>query len=80
LLPRADELVLTRVAMERSADPATMARWVAGSVPHRVIGDARSALRLLYDGAAPDDIVVVAGSLYLLGEIRPSALELAKMT
>jgi dihydrofolate synthase / folylpolyglutamate synthase len=80
LLPSADELVLTRVAMERSADPANIARWVAGSVPHRVIGDARSALRLLYDGAAPDDIVVVAGSLYLLGEIRPSALELAKMT
>jgi dihydrofolate synthase/folylpolyglutamate synthase len=80
LLPRADELVLTRVAMERSADPNIIARWLPGSVPCRVAGDARSGLRLLYNGAKPDEIIVVAGSLYLLGEIRPLALELAKMT
>ena len=80
LLPQVDELVLTRVAMERSADPANIARWVASSLPHRVIEEAHSGLRLLYEGAAPDDIILVAGSLYLLGEVRPAAQELAAMT
>jgi dihydrofolate synthase/folylpolyglutamate synthase len=77
LLPRVDEAVLTRVGMERSADPANVARWVARSVPHRVVEDARSGLRLLYQGASPDDIVLVAGSLYLLGEVRTAAQDLA---
>ena len=79
LLPRVDELVLTRVAMERSADPAAIARSVAPPLPHRVTEEARSGLRLLYEGAAPDDIILVAGSLYLLGEVRPVAQELAAM-
>jgi dihydrofolate synthase/folylpolyglutamate synthase len=80
LLPQVDELVVTRVAMERSTDPAKIARWVASSLPHRVIEEARSGLRLLYEGAAPDDIILVAGSLYLLGEVRPAAQELVAMT
>jgi hypothetical protein len=42
-----------------------------------VVPEARSGLRLLFQEAAPDDIVLVAGSLYLLGEIRPAAQELA---
>jgi hypothetical protein len=31
----------------------------------------------LLENAAPDDVVLVAGSLYLLGEVRPTALEFA---
>jgi folylpolyglutamate synthase/dihydropteroate synthase len=42
-----------------------------------VVPEARSGLQLLFQEAAPDDIVLVAGSLYLLGEIRPTAQELA---
>jgi hypothetical protein len=31
----------------------------------------------LIDNAAPEDIVVVAGSLYLIGEVRPVVREFA---
>jgi dihydrofolate synthase/folylpolyglutamate synthase len=76
LLPRVAELVLTRVQMERSADPHVIAGWLEQSVPHRIVEDACVGLRLLYDKAAPDDILLVAGSLYLLGEVRTAAHQL----
>ena len=67
----ADEMIFTRVAMERSADPELLAKNIPISVPNRVIQDSQTALAALLDSAQPDDIVVVAGSLYLLGEVRP---------
>lgn len=67
----ADEMIFTRVAMERSADPELLAKNIPLPIPNRVIQDSRTALAALLDGALPDDILVVAGSLYLLGEIRP---------
>ncbi len=72
-----DEVVLTRVAMERSANPRRLASYLADSVPHQVMEDSRFALSSLLDHAQPDDIVLVAGSLYLLGEIRPKVQEAA---
>jgi dihydrofolate synthase / folylpolyglutamate synthase len=66
-----DEIVLTRVQMERCADPGRLAAQLGGNVPHRVIEDARSALGSMLHSAAADDIILVAGSLYLLGEVRP---------
>jgi len=67
----ADEMIFTRVAMERSADPELLAKTIPIPVPNRVIQDSQTALAALLDSAQPDDIVVVAGSLYLLGEVRP---------
>jgi folylpolyglutamate synthase/dihydropteroate synthase len=49
-----DEMVLTRVAMERSADPRELAGHVAQKVPCQVIEDSRSALRTLFAAARPD--------------------------
>jgi dihydrofolate synthase/folylpolyglutamate synthase len=72
----AGEMVLTRIAMERSADPAKMAAAVR-KIPVTVVEDPRHGLRRLLENAAPDDVVLVAGSLYLLGEVRPTALEFA---
>jgi dihydrofolate synthase/folylpolyglutamate synthase len=77
LLPHAREFVFARVAMQRSADPEDLARHVADRVPTQTVPDSRSALRAMMGNAAPDDLVVVAGSLYLLGELRPTAQELA---
>ena len=77
LLPLVDEVVLTRVQMERSTEPGKIAGWVAPYLPHRVAADARSGLQLLCQEAGTDDIILVAGSLYLLGEVRPTAQELA---
>jgi len=72
-----DELIFTRVAMERSADPDQLAETAGASIPHRTIHDSRVALRTLLDEAHSDDIILVAGSLYLLGEIRPMLLDIA---
>ena len=66
-----DEIIFTRVSMERSAAPEALAEKLAAGIPRRVISDPRLALRTLLDEARDSDIVVVAGSLYLLGEIRP---------
>lgn len=67
-----DEMVLTRVDMARSAAPRELAAHLAQKVPYQVIKDSRTALRTLFAAARPDEIIVVAGSLYLLGEIRPA--------
>jgi len=68
----ADEMVLTRVDMERSAAPRELAGHLAQKVPCQVIEDSRTALRTLFSAARPDEIIIVAGSLYLLGEIQPA--------
>jgi dihydrofolate synthase/folylpolyglutamate synthase len=72
-----NEFVFTRVEMERSADPERLAEKVNHLIPHRVIHDSRAALRTLLDESRPEDIIVVAGSLYLLGEIRPMLEQIA---
>jgi dihydrofolate synthase/folylpolyglutamate synthase len=72
----ADEIVLTRVAMERSADPGKMAEAVK-DIPAAVAEDPRQALRVLLEKAGPEDVVLVTGSLYLLGEVRPVLIRCA---
>ncbi|MGH7855281.1 MAG: glutamate ligase domain-containing protein, partial [Candidatus Binatia bacterium] len=72
-----DEVVLTRVDMERSADPQMLVEKLNKSIPHRVISDSRVALKTLLDEAHDQDVIVVAGSLYLLGEVRPMLEDLA---
>jgi dihydrofolate synthase / folylpolyglutamate synthase len=66
-----DEMVLTRVHMERSADPHQLAAYLGEKIRSRAIEDARSALEHVLAGADSDEIILVTGSLYLLGEIRP---------
>jgi folylpolyglutamate synthase/dihydropteroate synthase len=70
-------VVFTRVEMERSADPQKLAQKMVEPIDHRVIPDPRAALRTLLVEAQADDMIVVAGSLYLLGEVRPMLEELA---
>jgi len=72
-----DELVFTRVAMERSADPNQLTEKMTEPIPRRVMQDSRLALGTLLAEAQADDIIVVAGSLYLLGEVRPMLEEIA---
>jgi dihydrofolate synthase/folylpolyglutamate synthase len=72
-----DEVVFTRVNMERSADPRMLAEKLGKPIPHRVITDSRAALKTLLDEANDRDLIVVAGSLYLLGEVRPMLQDIA---
>jgi len=62
---------LTKYPGERSADPEALLPLFPGARilpdPHRALTEARRA--------HPSALVVVAGSLYLLGEVRPRILE-----
>ncbi|MGH7795079.1 MAG: bifunctional folylpolyglutamate synthase/dihydrofolate synthase [Candidatus Binatia bacterium] len=73
-----NEITFTRVNMERSADPEILAAKLSEPIAHRVIADSRHALRTLLDEADERDLIVVAGSLYLLGEVRPMLQQVAE--
>ena len=73
-----DEITFTQVAMERSADPHVLAGKFNQPIPQRVIANSLAALRMLVSEADPEDVIVVAGSLYLLGEVRPLLEEIRK--
>lgn len=75
----ASEVILTRVPMQRSADPGKMGAAVRGGVPASVIEEPARALRFVLERAGPDDVILVAGSLYLLGELRPLLAEGARL-
>lgn len=65
----ADEVVVTRPGQPRSADPVA----VASVLPHkaRACDDPVRAYRALLAASAPEDVVVVAGSLFLVGDLLP---------
>jgi folylpolyglutamate synthase/dihydropteroate synthase len=72
-------MVLSRVPMERSADPAAMAAALRSmsTLPVTVAADARAAVLDAIAGATPDETVLITGSLYFLGEVRPAVMQLA---
>jgi dihydrofolate synthase/folylpolyglutamate synthase len=72
-----DEIVFTRVGMARSAEPEHLAEKLSDARAHRVIRDPRIGLKALLDESQGDDVIVVAGSLYLLGEVRPMLEQIA---
>ena len=72
-----DEVIFTRVKIERSADPQHLADKLKAAIPQRVFDDSRLGLQTLLDESQADDLIVVAGSLYLLGEVRPMLQRLA---
>ena len=71
LVPWADSLRLTRAQHERAADPAELlqlARELAPDRPIVVEPDLPTALAAALDAAEADDLVLVTGSLFLVGE------------
>ena len=78
-----DEIVLTRVSqLERSADPVQLEKEISGKMRTWVMPDPSLAVDFLLQSAASNDLVVITGSLYLLGEIRPmlAAMSQAKQS
>ena len=74
-----DEIVLTRVSqLERSADPVQLQQEVAGKLQSQVIPDPRLAVESLVKSAASNELIVITGSLYLLGEVRPLLAAMAQ--
>ena len=71
LAPWADTLRLTRAQHERAAEPAellALARELAAGRPVLVEPDLPTALAAALAGAEPDHLVLVTGSLFLVGE------------
>ena len=70
LFPLADELILTAADSPRSMPPDELAALATrgGAVPN--IG---AALKLVASEAAADDMIVITGSLFLVGEARAAS-------
>ncbi len=74
-----DEFVFTRVSqLERSADPVHLQQQVSGKLQSQVFPDPRLAVEYLVQSAAPNELIVITGSLYLLGEVRPLLATMAQ--
>lgn len=67
LAPDADAIYLTRTAHERAASPADLAPLTHGKAT-RAFAHAFDALDAALASAGPDDMVLVTGSLFLIGE------------
>ncbi len=73
LEPCVTEVVVTRARLSpRAASPETLTLY--WSVPTLVAETPEAALALAYARSSPGEVVVVAGSLYLIGEVRPLLL------
>jgi len=72
LAPLCREILLTRVAGERAAEPAALMESMSPAMRTnaRCVVPVAEALRQAVDLAGPQDLVCVAGSLYLAGEVR----------
>ena len=72
IAPLCDTLILTRPESERSATPAEMRRLLAPEPRARVLeaADPLAALDLAWRLSEAEDLVAVAGSLYLVGAAR----------
>jgi dihydrofolate synthase/folylpolyglutamate synthase len=67
----ADEAVLTRAASPRACDPAVIRGYLRG-IPASITFDTREALGRALRSAGEHDLILVAGSFYVAGEIRGS--------
>lgn len=75
LAPLAQRILLVPVHNERTADPHALARACAEASPQARVLELTSLADALA-GSAADDFVVIAGSLYLIGE----AMELLRLS
>jgi len=65
----ADWVIFTRPGNERALDPEVLRRLVPEGFPVRVIEDPGEACREAMKEAGPGDLVCIAGSLYLAGDM-----------
>jgi dihydrofolate synthase/folylpolyglutamate synthase len=70
LLPHVGHLIATRPEMSRSRDPEILARFASErGVPSEAVRSTKAALARAREIAGPEGEVLVAGSIFLLGEI-----------
>ena len=71
LAPVVDNVVVTRVQQARAEDPALLQEAFAPLHTAQVIGEAQAACRYLMETATGEEAILVAGSLFLVGEVYP---------
>ncbi len=69
--PRVKDVTLTRVKPKRPLEPERLIEHFAPYAPVRVIHEPLAAIEQVMGEAGEDDFVLVAGSVYLIGEIYP---------
>lgn len=74
LLPAVDEVIVTvpQVPGKSPADPDRICQRIraSGAVPVSQAADVREAIECAMSCASPDDLILITGSLYLVGEAR----------
>jgi dihydrofolate synthase/folylpolyglutamate synthase len=71
LFPRASAVILTTPLQPRAISAALLAEMTAHHARHaEVIPDPSQALARALELAAPEDVIFITGSLYLVGELR----------
>jgi len=75
LLPTANQVILTRAKINRAMEAERLEPIAKKIIPRvTIISDVKQALAHAIKTASPDDIICVAGSLYVVGEAK-EALE-----
>ena len=72
LFPVADVLILTTVDNPRSASTETLASYANRTVVHA--NSSAEALNIAIERTPSHGLICIAGSLYLIGELRPLVL------
>lgn len=71
LAPFADEVIFTKAEYERAVPPGELMRLAGGHGPKAVMTESvAQALELAKADAGPGDMVLVTGSLYVIGEAK----------
>ncbi len=71
LAPRVSDAILTKVKPKRPLDPEQLEPLFAAHCPTRIVHEPLEAIAQAVEAAAPNDVVLVTGSVYLVGEIYP---------
>ena len=75
LAPRVRDVTLTRVEPKRPLEPENLLPLFAAQVPARVVREPLRAVDQVLAESGPDEVIVVTGSVYLVGEIYSYFLE-----
>ncbi len=75
LYPLADHIVATRAPTERATAAQDLLAIGTSPSQRRAVDDPAEALAAARDAAAPEDLICVCGSTYLIGAVRPLLME-----
>ncbi len=71
IYPITDKFIITKTKLERAAEPEVIAE---GLSEYTVIRDSMKALEKAKELASPDDLILICGSIYLVGEVRKNVV------